>query len=587
MGTVRIVDRSGGHRLPIGDDGFERMIERSIFIDKSLLVADVLDGTTVNLFCRPRRFGKTLALTMLKSFFETPPDGQSRAPLFEGLAIWDAGEGRYRGHQGVYPVIYISFNDVKRRTWEEAYETLRGKMAFEYTRHSYLRTSDALTPDERAHYVRVCAKQAEGDDLFSSLRQLMLYLYKHHGRRVVVLIDEYDAPVMAGHTYGYYDEIVSFLKGWMTGALKDGGAALAFSCLTGVQRISKESIFSDLNNVLVSTPLNTLADERFGFTDEEVLALATYLRSTSGTIDELREWYDGYRFGEVDIYNPWSVLNYFFNGCTADYYWTNTSSNSVIGEAIRHVEADEMQDLYRLLEPGGTIIRPLDMSVVFPDVGVRPEAIWGMLYLAGYLTTEDTRLPNNQDRRRPLRIPNKEIYGLFAREISQRFASPTTGYADVTDLHWALRQGNEASIVRALSSILLTAASYFDLTSENSYHMMLFGLCFGMEGYQVPSSNRESGYGRYDIKLTPDLTQNVNGPQPVILIEVKMLAQDVANEASIDIRLAARAQEAVEQIDRQAYKASAETTPDGIMRVGIAFCGKRLAAACKSTREIR
>lgn len=223
MDDVRILDRSGNRRLPIGDDGFERVSSRSVFVDKSLLVADVLDGNSmVTLFCRPRRFGKTLAMTMLRTFFEIPIDGVSRSALFEGLAIWDAEGGRYREHQGVYPVVYLSLNDVKKESWDIAYGAIEGKVAAEYQRHDYLATSDRLNEAERAQFVRVRDANGSRDDVESSLRQLTLYLRKHHGRNAVVLIDEYDAPVMAARTNGYYREAVGFLKGWLTGALKDG-----------------------------------------------------------------------------------------------------------------------------------------------------------------------------------------------------------------------------------------------------------------------------------------------------------------------------------------------------------------------------
>lgn len=208
MGDVRIMDRSAEKRLPIGYDGFETVADRSLFVDKSLLVADILGGNyPITLFCRPRRFGKTLAMTMLKSFFELPPDGVSRAPLFEGLAVWDAKGGRYRAEQGVRPVIYLSLNDVKKGGWEECYQTLEGKMAAEYQRHAYLADSAALSEDERLQFGRVSGKEGEYDDVASSLRQLALYLFKHHGRRVVILIDEYDAPIMAAYNRGYYRQV--------------------------------------------------------------------------------------------------------------------------------------------------------------------------------------------------------------------------------------------------------------------------------------------------------------------------------------------------------------------------------------------
>lgn len=438
-GAVRIADRSGDQRLPIGDDGFESVMRRSLFVDKSMLAADVLDGNyKVTLFCRPRRFGKTLAMTMLKAFFELPPDGVSRAPLFEGLAVWDAKGGRYRKHQGVYPVVYLSLNDVKKANWDLAYGAIEGKMAAEYQRHAYLATSEHLSEWERSQFERIANYQGTRDDVESSLRQLALYLAKHHGRGVVVLIDEYDAPIMASRSNGYYREAVDFTKGWLTGALKDGGAALEFACLTGVQRIAKESVFSDLNNPGVDTPLSRHFDERFGFTREEVTALADYLGHPD-KLDELKRWYDGYRFGDADIYNPWSVLNYFGNDCEPDVYWVNTASNAVIGDAVRSTREEDLRAVFTLLEPGGVVHRPLDMGVVFPESGLSGDALWSMLYLAGYLTTNDVDRPMDIIACGPCACPTTRSPACFeARSLSAsaRWRAARIGCAPCTRPWW-------------------------------------------------------------------------------------------------------------------------------------------------------
>ena len=364
-GDVRLSDLSGRRRLPIGRDGFATAVQESVVIDKSLLIADVLNSSAaVTLFCRPRRFGKSLNMTMLKSFFEIPPasdpNAEDAAYLFEGLSIWDADDGRYREHQGAYPVIYISFNPVKKQCWEDAWGALNQLIVWEYIRHGYLSDSAELNEQERAYFERVAGWEAADGDIESSLINLTRLLFKHHGRRPVVLIDEYDAPVMAARDNGYYDEMVSFLKGWLTAALKDGGQALAFACLTGVQRISKESIFSDLNNLVVNTSLNAKYDERYGFTEDEVRALANYL-GQSAHFPEMRQWYDGYRFGSVDVYNPWSVLNYFDNDCECAPYWGNTSSNAPIAAMVRGGDARLMRKVYELLKAGGSVEAALDL----------------------------------------------------------------------------------------------------------------------------------------------------------------------------------------------------------------------------------
>ncbi|WP_165044335.1 AAA family ATPase [Adlercreutzia sp. ZJ138] len=424
VGSVRLSDLAGRKALPIGVSNFRMVMENYVFIDKSLLIADVLrmPGTS-NLYCRPRRFGKSLNLDMLQTFLEAPvlgsPNAADPRPLFEGLAIWDAEDGRFREHCGAYPVVRFSFNDVKKADWDLGYGVVKAALSMEYGRHGYLLNSNALNDTEKERFGRIVAGKASDADYAASLLFLTQLLQKHHNRQVVVLIDEYDAPVMAGYTYGYYDEVVAFLKGWLTGALKDNNA-LAVAVLTGVQRISKESIFSDLNNLRVDTSLNVASDERYGFTQSEVDALATYRSQTEG-LNEARTWYDGYRFGNVDVYNPWSVLSYLNHECAADVYWGNTSGNGVLADMVRDANEETLGKLYRLLEPSGTVEEPLDTSVVFPDVGVREGAIWSMLYLAGYLTTDDTSLPGMTRRLRPLRIPNEEIAQLYRGEIIDRF----------------------------------------------------------------------------------------------------------------------------------------------------------------------
>ena len=546
---ARIIDRTGRKMLPIGRDGFVPVVQESVVIDKTMLIADVIDsGYAVTLFCRPRRFGKTLNMTMMKAFFEMPPAGASSgdtARLFKGTEVWEADGGRYRQYQSAYPVVHVSFNTVKKFTWEDSFAAIRNVMALEYLRHDYLRTNGALGADEEAYFSHVAGCTATQAELADSLVRLCLMLKSYHDAPVVVLIDEYDAPVMAGYTYGYYDDVVGFFKGWLTGALKDGGAALRLACLTGVQRIAKESIFSDLNNLAVSTPLSVRFEERYGFTDAEVSALAAYLGHPD-CMEEARRWYDGYRFGGIDVYNPWSVLYYFDQDCAADVYWGNTSSNSVVGELIRNAEGETLSDIYELLKPDGVVAAPLDLGIVFSELSVSGDAIWSMLYLAGYLTTDDTRLPNNKTVIRRLRIPNAEVAQLYRAEIVERFRQAAGGSRRLAALHRALCTGDAATCEAELSRIVRDSASSFDMSSENGCHMLLLGLLFGVPGYEDPQSNRESGYGRYDIQLKPALSGPLSvaftaeSRRPLVTIEVKYLARQDApqDDAALAEKLA-------------------------------------------------
>lgn len=589
----QLSDLSGQKRLPIVGDGFARAVEDCVVVDKTMLIADLLDsGNLVTLFCRPRRFGKTFNMSMLQAFFESIPTAASRANggaraqnLFENFAIWNARDGFYRKHYGAYPVIFVSLSTIKKQTWPEAYAAIEELIAAEYSRHAYLLESGALNDLQKAYFQRVANRQGDTADLSASLARLASFLYAHHKQRVVLLLDEYDAPVMTGYSAvpSYYGDVVSFMKGWLTGALKDAGASLAFACLTGVQRISKESVFSDLNNLVVSTPLTSQFDEYFGFTEKEVSALARYLGREDG-LETARTWYDGYRFGSADIYNPWSVLNYFANDCAPGTYWANTSGNSVIGDALLHSDEATMTGLYQIMEPDETVSALLNLEVVFPDVGARGDALWGMLYLSGYVTTDETALPNMRGIVRRLRLPNMEVAALFRDEVVDRFSRTAGGERGLDALHDALFTGNAAAVERELGRILREVASFNDLTSENSYHMLLLGLCFGVNGYLNPVSNREEGAGRYGIRLEPAapdspfaaLTLSMPSRPPLITIELKYAkggAGLVPEEVLRSLADAALAQIADKGYDSGEMPASAYSR----VRFGVAFSGKSVA----------
>lgn len=579
---ARIVDRTGRRRLPIGDDGFTSAAAASVLVDKTALIADVLDSNyKATLFCRPRRFGKTLNMTMMKAFFEAVPAGVADPSLFEGTEVWEMGGGAYREHFAAYPVIYLSMRTAKGDTWKQTYEALKDVLAAEFDRHAYVLESDAVAAYDRDAVMGIITGSASESDYAGSLLYLARLLRAYHGRPVVLLVDEYDAPVMAGYSGpngGYYREVVTFLKRLLTGPLKDGGEVLAFACLTGVQRISKESIFSDLNNLVVSTPLSTDSDERFGFTDTETAALIAYMGYDDPKyMVEARRWYDGYRFGAADVYNPWSVLNYVNYGCSVDVYWGNTSGNAVVGDLVRTADETTIEEIYKLLEPDGVVWASLDLGIVFPEMGLQGDALWSMLYLSGYLTTEDTSMPNDSQLVRPLRIPNLEVARLYRGEIIDRFLAVAGGRTRLTRLHTALVEGDAEGLRTELSRIAEASVSVFDLTSENSWHMFLLGLLFNVRGYVDPISNREYGLGRPDIRLEPDGTFADDSERPLVTIELKYMRG--ADEGDLK-RLA---QEALRQIDDRRYDAGAlPERASSRVRWGIACCGKRVEVAAET-----
>jgi hypothetical protein len=543
------------------------VLSDGVFVDKSLLVRDVLDGTPANLFCRPRRFGKSLAMSMLKDFLECAPCGDPGARgRFERLDIWEVDGGRWREHQRRYPVVALSLKEADGSTWEDVLAAITGLVADEFRRHRYLMDGD-VDPDDRDKFGRLAAGRPGPGDLASSLRFLTELLHRHHGREAVVLIDEYDAPITNALALGAYQEAVKFVRPFLSGALKTNDS-LACGVLTGVQRVSKESIFSGLNNVDVSTPLNQTADERFGFTQAEVEALAGYLGHPE-SVPTLKEWYDGYRFGKADVYNPWSVLSFFAKGREAQPYWTNTSGNSILGEALSNPDAGVRGKVVSLLEPGATVDVPVDPNVAYGELAGRPGGVWSVLYMSGYLTTEDTCMPGDASRARPLRVPNREVLKAYRDEVAGR-AVAAAGESNRDRLCLALEEGDEKGVVEALDEIARNSASVYDLTCEGDWHMLVLGLLIDMPGYASVRSNREAGYGRFDVQALP---KAASAATPVLTLEFKF-EKDAGEDA-----LAKLTREALDQIDSRAYDAAYASSPR--VRWGIACAGKHVAATCE------
>lgn len=574
-GSPRIIDNRGKKALPIGIENFDAVIRSAVYVDKTLLIRDLIDsaqgGTT--LFCRPRRFGKSLAMRMIQCFFEAPVEGliPDKRHLFENLAIWDEGDS-YREEQGAHPVIYLTLGGANGASWEEVRGRIANAMATEYERHSYLYDKLLRFENQRALFERLVVGQATEEELTRSLAWLSTLLHQYHCSETVILIDEYDRPITEGHLGGFRDEATRFMRSWLTDALK-GTVDLRLACITGVQRVSKESIFSDLNNLTVDTPLSECHAESFGFTQAEAEALARYMGLPADKLPEMRTWYDGYCFGGMRVYNPISTLRYLQDGI-AQPYWTNTSGNAVVTRLFQGADQKTNAQLQRLAQ-GGIVEAPLNMQVVFGEIDSDSTATWSQLYLGGYLTTDDVARPEDARMPRRLRLPNYEVRDLFDREFLERATRLATG-TRLHDLHEALLEGNAPRLQEILTAIVEESPSFRDLTYEAPCHMLLMGMLYEVPGYQYPTSNRETGLGYSDILLEP--TPQNAARLPVIAIEVKRARDTAGKDITDQAALNAHASNvALKQATDKHYGAGLHG--NGVSRWGVSFSGKMVGVA--------
>lgn len=573
-GTPHIVDNRGMKALPIGVENFAAVIETGVYVDKTLLIRNLLDkvkGSTT-LFCRPRRFGKSLAMRMLQCFFEAPvegaiPDGRR---LFENLAIWSEDD-RYRAEQGRYPVIYLSLGSANGASWDEVRERISAVVADEFDRHKYLYDEFLRFESQKALFERLASGIASNDELVRSLAWLSSLLHRYHGTETVILIDEYDKPITEGYLGGFRDEATRFMRSWLTSALK-GTLDLRLACVTGVQRVSKESIFSDLNNLTVDTPLNSRYAEFFGFTDRDAEELAGYM-GMHGRIGEMRNWYDGYCFGGMRVYNPISTLRY-LDERVAQPYWTNTSGNSVITRIFQRAD-QKLNAQLQALAQGGVVEAPLNMQAVFGEIDSDVSAIWSQLYLSGYLTTGDVDRPEDPSVYRRLRLPNREVRYLFDGEFLQRANTFAAGDR-LHDLHAALLDADAPRLREVLTAIVEESPSFRDLALEAPCHMLLMGMLYEVPGYQYPVSNRESGLGYSDILLEPKPENAAR--LPVIAIEVKRARAAGGGDVADPEALAAHARDvALRQAVEKRYGSGMRG--NGVVRWGVSFSGKMVGVA--------
>ena len=546
--------------VAIGNTSYIEVSSECYYVDKTLLIRDLIDDhNMVTLFTRPRRFGKTLAINTIKTFFEKTEDDTSR--YFTDKNIWSCGE-KYRSMQGAYPVVMLTFKDVKFGTWEESMEAIRLVVKDEYKRHPELLTSTVLDADAKNYIDRMEKGTLSVVELQRSLLYLTHMLCVHHGSKVVILIDEYDTPIQQGYSRDFYKEVISFMRNFLSGGLKDN-SDLAFGVLTGIMRVSKENLFSGLNNPMVNTVLDDKYSEYFGFTEDEVREMAFYYDKPEA-MDEIRFWYDGYHFGNTEIYNPWSVTNYFASDGQAKPYWANTSDNEIIREILTGLTPEVANDLARVMQ-GEEIHASLDMEVVYPRMTDGNDTIFSFLLLAGYLSPAGKPEETEIGTFASLRLPNAEIKRIYNTEILSWIRTQQPGNI-ISEIEKAVYLSDAERLQEALRKYMITSISFYDGAAEGFYHGMVLGLVASLSSKYYIRSNRESGEGRFDLQLEPK-----DKVLPGILMEFKAVS------VSDKEKLSELAEEALVQTEDKNYQRDLEDRGiSDIVRYGIAFSGKNV-----------
>lgn len=534
--------------LPIGVSDFKSATTNYYYVDKTLLIRDFLNAIPmVSLFTRPRRFGKTLNMDMLRVFFEKTSDNTSI--YFKDKYIWQCGD-YYTKHQGQYPVIFLSFKDVKCSSWQETFQKISKLISLEFMRHDELESSFVLSSYEKEQYHRFASENINEVDCQMGLQLLSLLLHKHYNKECVIIVDEYDTPIQQGHLCDFYNEIVDFMRNFFSGGLKDN-PHLAFGFLTG---ILKESIFSGMNNLKTNSILDNSYSSYFGFTNEEVKDMLAYYEYED-KYQEILEWYDGYRFGNTEIFNPWSVINYISDQCFPKAFWQSTGSNDIIGEIIGTATPEITENLYKLF-CGNTITTYVDTSVIYPEVQNNPYSIYSFLLVAGYLKVAAIYPQNDGNYMCDVAIPNKEILYVYEKEVLNR-----TNQNNVSiSIHQAIFSKDTRKLQSLLEDFMLKSISTMDGANEAFYHGMMLGLCAVLGSQYKVRSNRESGLGRFDIELLP-MVQGIPG----FIFEFK-------HTKDINVDLDSLANSALRQIDDMKYDTELKDFGvKNIVKIGIAF----------------
>lgn len=549
--------------LPVGISDYRLASSEYYYVDKTMMIKDFLDERPmVSLFTRPRRFGKTLNMDMIRTFFEKTDEDTS--VYFRDKKIWSCGK-KYHDYQGKYPVIFITFKDVKQDSWEETYDQIAKILRQEFERHSELLESEHCNKYEKSYFKNVLEGKTDGTDMMMSLQRLSQMLDEHYGIPPIIIIDEYDTPIQQGHMMGFYDKVILFMRNLFSGGLKDN-RHLSFGFLTGILRVAKESIFSGLNNVKVNSILDTRYSEYFGFTPEEVEALTRYYH-VEEKYGEISVWYDGYQFGDSEIFNPWSVINYFSNGCQPKAFWQSTGNNEIIGEVLAHAGEEIYERLNALLQEE-SFLTYIDTGVIYPQIRNNPSSVYSFLLVAGYLKVVRVDPAFSGDYMCEVALPNREIAFVYNKEILQKLTD-IIPQATAISIQEALYTNDAKRLQKEMRRLLLQSASCYDIVGENFYHGFVLGLCAMMDNRYYISSNGESGEGRYDIQLLPKIEN-----MPGILIELKA-ARNFSGDKLKQLSEMALAQIQDRKYDTYLISKGVKT----IFKYGVAFRGKQVEIA--------
>ena len=546
--------------VPVGIEDFERIIrEDYYYVDKTMLIEELLiNRAPVTLFTRPRRFGKTLNMSMIKYFFDVKNKEENKK-LFENLKIYSS---EYMSEQGKYPVIFISLKDLKGDTWEKCFENLKKTMYKIFNEYEFVR--EKLNIVEKREFDKIWEMRDGEESLKTSLLDLSNYLNKYYGEKVIILIDEYDAPIINAFDKGYYNEAVNFFQTFYSSALKTNNS-LKYGILTGITRIIKEGIFSGLNNLKVDTILNKKYSEYFGLLESEVVEMLDYF-GMKYKIEEVKEWYNGYIFGEREVYNPWSIVNYIDNR-EIKAYWANVSGNTLLENMLNHAGESVYEDLKRFTD-GESIEKYISDGTTIKSLLSNDDEIWQLLLYSGYLTKDEKQEKESDSNVYNLKIPNKEIRKYFGNMFLNRFFGTEV---KTNILIKALEGGDIKKFEETLGEIMINMLSHFDLDKEMEkiYQVFMIGLVGFLMGKYEIISNDESGYGRYDLAMIP-----IKSNEKAYLMEFKISKTKKGMEES--------AEKALKQIDEKKYDTKLRARGiKNILKIGIAFYGKEVKVVFK------